>query len=77
MFCRNQNYKVQTPKLKPKIKCIAFVEEIDSKYCNNKPKNAQNRSHVMYFHLNYDMVKKLVKKIKEWMKTCSDASICP
>jgi hypothetical protein len=49
------------------------VEEIDSRYCNNRPKNAQNRSREMYFHLNYDMVKKL----KEWMKTCSDTGICP
>jgi hypothetical protein len=53
------------------------VEEIDSAYCNNRPKNAQNRSHIMYFHINYDMVKKVEEKLKEWMKTWSDACICP
>ncbi len=51
------------------------MEEIDNTYCNNRPKNVQNGSHVMYFHLNYDMAKKLGKKLKEWMKTCSNECI--
>ncbi len=40
------------------------MEEIDSTYCNNRPKNAQNRSHIMYFHLNYEMAKNLGEKLK-------------